>query len=73
MAILSDEDFKLELISSPELHRHHDLFELQTCCAVDGTIDAHRFDLHSRLVDMGTNGGRRCDVAIGPCACGAWH
>lgn len=23
--------------------------------------------------DYGTNGGRRCDVASGPCSCGAWH
>jgi hypothetical protein len=20
-----------------------------------------------------TNGGQRCDMAAGPCACGAWH
>ena len=23
--------------------------------------------------DYGTNGGIRCDVASGPCSCGAWH
>jgi hypothetical protein len=24
--------------------------------------------------DVGrTNGGRKCDVLAGPCACGAWH
>lgn len=56
----------------PERHRH--TFEgLQQCCFVNGALDMRVMDAHSEYVSMGTNGGQRCDVTSGPCACGAWH
>lgn len=36
-------------------------------------IDLEVFDAHQRYVDLGTNGGVRCDVVRGACACGGWH
>ena len=56
----------------PELHRH--TFEgLQRCCMIDGALDGRVMEAHSDLVNLGTNGGQRCDVTSGPCSCGAWH
>lgn len=43
------------------------------CCYVDGALDSRLIDAHSRYVDLGSNGGVRCDTIDGPCACGAWH
>lgn len=64
---------KIEDIKNhPERHKH-DFEGLQQCCMVDGALDCQIMDLHSQYVDMGTNGGTRCDVTKGPCACGAWH
>jgi hypothetical protein len=63
----------LDLMFHPERHQHEDLQALKDCCTVDGAIDVRLFDEHSEYVDMGTNGGVRCDVRKGPCACGAWH
>jgi hypothetical protein len=38
---------------------------------VTGAIDLQKIEkLEGRF---GTNGGRGCDVASGPCSCGAWH
>lgn len=56
----------------PELHRH-DFNGLQACCFINGAMDLGVIDAHSENVNMGTNGGVRCDVRSGPCACGAWH
>lgn len=56
----------------PELHKHN-FGELQQCSVVDGAIDLSLIDAHSQYVRMGTNGGQRCDVTSGPCACGSWH
>jgi len=56
----------------PENHRH-DFIGLQSCCLVDGVMVLHLMDLHSEYASFGTNGGVRCDVSSGPCACGAWH
>jgi len=56
----------------PEKHRH-DYAGLHRCCMVGGAIVLTLIDAHSKSVDMGMNGGRRCDVTSGPCACGAWH
>lgn len=56
----------------PDRHRH-DFQRLQACCFVNGAIDMSVMDAHEKYVDMGTNGGTRCDVSSGPCACGAWH
>lgn len=36
-----------------------------------GDIDPRKIqELEGRF---GTNGGKGCDVAQGPCSCGAWH
>lgn len=57
---------------NPHLHEHN--FEgLQRCSFINGAIDLGVMDAHSEYVNMGTNGGTRCDVRSGPCACGAWH
>ena len=47
--------------------------ELTDCCTIDGILILSLTDAHERNVDLGTNGGRRCDVSSGPCSCGAWH
>ncbi len=62
-----------ELKENPERHLHIDLQGLHSCCFIDGAIDIALIDAHSQYIDMGTNGGVRCDVISGPCACGAWH
>ena len=56
----------------PENHKH-DYEKLQMCCCHEGSIDLELMDVHSQLVDIGTNGGVKCDVIEGPCSCGAWH
>ena len=56
----------------PERHRH-DLNGLTACYMIGGAVDISLMDVHSQYVDLGTNGGIRCDVVKGPCACGAWH
>lgn len=58
--------------NNPHLHEH-DFQQLQSCCFVNGAIDLSVMEAHSQYVNMGTNGGQRCDVRRGPCACGAWH
>lgn len=64
---------KLEdLKKNPQNHRH-DYNGLVSCCMINGAIDLSLMDAHSQYVDMGTNGGVRCDTSSGPCACGAWH
>ena len=65
---------KIENIkNNPEEHKHtYD--DLITCCrAPDGSLDLSIIDIHSKYVDLGTNGGIKCDTIEGPCACGAWH
>ncbi len=66
-------DEKIEDIKShPENHKHS--FEaLRVCCMVGNVLDTSVLDAHSEYVDLGTNGGTRCDTMSGPCACGAWH
>ena len=56
----------------PENHKH-DFGGLQMCCWYEGSIDLQLMDMHSEHVDLGRNGGVKCDVTEGPCACGAWH
>ena len=56
----------------PERHRHH-FSDLFSCCIIDGALDASLMEAHSQYVNLGTNGGVRCDTVSGPCACGAWH
>jgi len=61
-----------DIAKRPEAHKH--VFEtLQICCMEDGALDLQLLDAHAAHVDMGSNGGVRCDVRSGPCACGAWH
>lgn len=56
----------------PENHKH-DFNDLTACCMIDGAMVLQVMDAHSEYVNMGTNGGIRCDVTKGPCACGATH
>jgi len=66
----SEERLK-DIREHPENHRH-DFNGLQNCAFIDGAIDASVMQAHEGLIGH-TNGGRRCDVSTGPCACGAWH
>lgn len=61
-----------DIKENPENHKHS-FEELQACCFIDGAIDIMVMDAHSEYVDLGTNGGVRCDTVEGPCSCGAWH
>ncbi len=61
-----------DIRNNPENHKHS-FEDLQICCINDGAIDLSIMDAHSEYVDMGTNGGVRCDTTSGPCACGATH
>lgn len=64
---------KIEDIKNrPENHKH-DFSALQSCCMIDGIFDTLVMQAHSDFVSMGTNGGVKCDVTSGPCACSAWH
>lgn len=62
-----------ELKEFPERHQHTNMNDLRDCCFLDGAVDLTLIDLHSHYVDMGSNGGRRCDVREGPCSCGTSH
>jgi hypothetical protein len=46
---------------------------VEICCMENGALDLQLLDAHADLVNIGSNGGTRCDVTSGPCACGAWH
>lgn len=62
-----------DIKENPEKHEHNDLNGLTRCCFINGALDLGLMDAHQEHVNMGTNGGQRCDVREGPCACGAWH
>ncbi len=62
----------LDIKKYPEEHKHT-FGKLQRCCTKNGVIDLKIMDAHSKYVDLGTNGGVRCDTVSGPCSCGAWH
>lgn len=70
-----------EIKESPEHHCHINYSDLAACCTVTATIrgrsslviDVGLIDAHGAIAPFGYNGGRRCDVVSGPCACGAWH
>lgn len=69
---MTPRDARLEDIRThPERHRHA-YEELMACCFVDGAIDCGIMQAHEN-VDLGENGGVKCDVWEGPCACSAWH
>lgn len=40
---------------------------------VHGALDLRLMQAHQDYVNLGTNGGVKCDVVSGPCACGGWH
>lgn len=63
-----EEDIK----QHPERHRHT-MDDLVGCCMVDGVLSLMLMDIHHQYANVGVNGGRKCDVIEGPCACGAWH
>jgi hypothetical protein len=69
---MTREELINDIKNHPENHKHS-FEELQNCCDINGIIDSYIMKLHSDHVDLGTNGGIRCDVVSGPCACGAWH
>ncbi len=56
----------------PENHIHN-MDALMACSMINGAIDSGLLDAHSKYVDLGSNGGIRCDVIDGACACGSWH
>lgn len=56
----------------PEKHRHT-FDELMACSTVGNTLVSRLMVTHQIHARLGTNGGIRCDVVKGACACGAWH
>lgn len=66
--MMTHEERIRDVRAHPERHRHRDMNDLTACCMVDGAISIAILEAHE-----GTQGGRRCDVQTGPCACGAWH
>lgn len=67
---MSERDDRLRHIQEhPDQHRHS-FWDLSACCMVNGAFDSALMDAHPEL---GRNGGQKCDVAEGPCSCGAWH
>ena len=64
---------KLEDIRKNPKQHHHTYNELVICSTVDGRLDLGIATAHQRYASLGTNGGIRCDVTEGACACGAWH
>ena len=70
---MTREELIKDIREHPERHRHS-FSGLQACCMqASGALDLMLMELHGRYVNLGTNGGIRCDVTDGPCACGAWH
>ncbi len=61
-----------DIKAHPDQHKHTN-YELFQCCFIDGALDLSVMDAHSQFVDLGSNGGIKCDVVSGPCSCGAWH
>lgn len=59
-----------DIKANPDAHRH-DFEGLIDCVVVDGVLSLRVLNAHLGL--FGRNGGVQCDVAHGPCACGAWH
>ena len=55
-----------DIQSHPEKHKHD--FNGYMIEAFDLSL----LEAHKKL-NIGMNGGERCDVVKGPCACGVWH
>lgn len=63
-------DRRLTDIKENRTNHLHDFNDLRQCATVEGALVLEILEAH----DVGrTNGGRKCDVLAGPCACGAWH
>lgn len=62
-----------DIKNNPENHRHDDLNDLTNCCIIGNAVDMSLMEAHAKFVDMGSNGGKKCDVWTGHCACGGWH
>jgi hypothetical protein len=69
---MTREEKLMEVKEHPERHRHT-FEELTRCCMHGDALDLQLMDAHEKHASLGTNGGRRCDVSRGPCACGSWH
>lgn len=61
-----------EIKKNPEKHIH-EMNALLVCASFNGAINTAVLTAHSEYLDLGTNGGVKCDVILGPCSCGAWH
>ncbi len=60
-----------EIKDHPDRHKHRDMNGLMSCAMIGGAIDLSVMAAHEGL--HGHNGGVACDVATGPCSCGAFH
>lgn len=40
---------------------------------LEGLYTKNKFEVYISESSEQTNGGVKCDMAVGPCACGAWH
>ena len=58
------------IVMHPEYHRHA-YNDLVACCMEDGVLNTELLQCHEGA--FGSNGGVKCDVMEGPCACGGWH
>ena len=63
---------KLKDIKDHPYDHQHSFEALQKCCFLNGAMDLRLIDAHEDIIGR-TNGGVRCDIIDGPCACGAWH
>ena len=60
-----------DIRNNPSRHKHLDMNGLMACSTINGAVDTSVMQAHEGL--HGSNGGVKCDVASGPCSCGAWH
>ena len=61
-----------DIVKNPEKHRHT-YEELIVCSMIDKVLKLSLLVAHQKYAPVGMNGGIRCDVTEGPCACGVWH
>ena len=73
LKVKRDKQSVLEDIKNHPENHIHDFDGVSACSVLDNIIDLEILDAHSKYIDFGSNGGVRCDVLLGPCACGAWH
>lgn len=68
---MSREERLQHIKENPQAHSHTYEGLVACCTTADGAVDLGLIEAHEGI--HGSNGGRRCDVKRGPCACGAWH